>query len=201
MNATLSAPPPDARVLRAMTQRDSVDYGRMIVLVAESRDREAFAQLFAHFAPKLKAYLRRSGATASAAEDFAQEAMLTVWRKAALYDPSRAAASSWIFTIARNHRIDALRRQGYGLPQSDLSQAQDDPPMPDDLLVGQDNAARIRSALGALSDEQAKVVQLSFFHDKAHAEIARELNLPLGTVKSRLRLAMLRLRDMLSDLT
>ena len=101
-----SAPP--------MTEED--DYDDLLVAVARRRDREAFARLFAHFAPRLKAYLMKSGAPAPAADDFAQDAMLTVWRKAELFDPSRARAATWIFTIARNRRIDVLRRDGRTLP-------------------------------------------------------------------------------------
>jgi len=183
-----------------MSTGEPVDYGRLIEAVALRRDREAYAQLFAHFAPRLKAYLMRAGAGSGAAEDFAQEALLTVWRKAELYDPARAAASAWVFTIARNLRIDTLRRDRSAVPKIDLSQLPDDPLQPDDIMVDQDRVGRVRKALETLSQEQASVVQLSFFHDKAHSEIARELGLPLGTVKSRLRLAMLRLRDTLGDL-
>ena len=183
-----------------MSTGDPVDYGRLIEAVALHRDREAYARLFAHFAPRLKAYLMRAGAGSGAAEDFAQEALLTVWRKAELYDPARAAASAWVFTIARNLRIDTLRRDRSAIPKIDLSQLPDDPLQPDDIMVDQDRVGRVRKALETLSQEQASVVQLSFFHDKAHSEIARELGLPLGTVKSRLRLAMLRLRDTLGDL-
>jgi len=199
MNATLHmAAPRGTGIL--MSTGDPVDYGRLIEAVALRRDREAYARLFEHFAPRLKAYLMRAGAPSGAAEDFAQEALLTVWRKAELYDPSRAAASAWVFTIARNLRIDTLRRDRSSVPKIDLSQLPDDPLRPDDILDDQDRVSRVRKALETLSKEQASVVQLSFFHDKAHSEIARELGLPLGTVKSRLRLAMLRLRDMLGDL-
>lgn len=177
------------------------DFGRLIVLVAQARDRDAFARLFIHFAPRLKGYLMRSGANASAAEDFAQQAMLTVWRKAALYDPARAGASAWIFAIARNLRIDALRRQSHAVAELDLSQMPDDPVLPDRILADRDAARRIRDALAELPPDQAEVVRLSFFQDKPHAEIARELAIPLGTVKSRVRLAVMRLRTILSDLS
>jgi len=199
MDATLTFAAPRGPGM-LMPTGDPVDYGRLIEAVALHRDREAYARLFAHFAPRLKAYLMRAGAGSGAAEDFAQEALLTVWRKAELYDPERAAASAWVFTIARNLRIDTLRRDRSAVPKIDLSQLPDDPLQPDDIMVDQDRVGRVRKALETLSQEQASVVQLSFFHDKAHSEIARELGLPLGTVKSRLRLAMLRLRDMLGDL-
>lgn len=176
-------------------------YGRLIVAIAQGRDREAFAQLFQHFAPRLKSWLMRAGANAAAAEDFAQEAMLTVWRKAELYDPARAGASAWIFTIARNLRIDSLRRDARGIPDIDLSEMPDPPARPDDALFAATAAGRIRTALQTLPREQAEVVRLSFFQEKAHAEIAKDLGLPLGTVKSRMRLAMTRLRTLLGDLS
>jgi RNA polymerase sigma-70 factor (ECF subfamily) len=175
------------------------DFGALIVAVAQSRDREAFARLFAYFAPRLKGYLMRSGADAAAAEDFAQEAMLTVWRKAALYDPRQAGASSWIFTIARNLRIDTLRRDRRTPQEIDPSETPDAPAQPDFLFDEQDDAERIRKALACLSEDQKRVLHLSFFHDLAHSEISRQLGLPLGTVKSRLRLAIARLRDVLGD--
>jgi RNA polymerase sigma-70 factor (ECF subfamily) len=177
------------------------DLSRLIEAVAQHRDREAFARLFAHFAPRLKSFQLRAGATPAAAEDFAQEAMLTVWRKAALYDSARAGASSWIFAIARNLRIDAHRRDRRGAVEIDVSFEPEAQMQPDRLLSDQDEALRIRQALAALPEEQADVVRLSFYQDVPHAEIAGRLGLPLGTVKSRLRLAMARLREALGDLT
>lgn len=177
------------------------DFGRLIEAVARSRDRAAFARLFAHFAPRLKAYQLRAGANPAAAEDFAQEAMLTVWRKAALYDPAKAGAAAWIFTIARNLRIDAYRRDSRAAVTLDVSLEPDAPAQPDGLLSTQDEAERVGQAVEALSEDQANVVRLSFFQGMAHGEIAQNLGLPLGTVKSRLRLAMARLRDALRDLS
>ncbi|MBZ9937906.1 sigma-70 family RNA polymerase sigma factor [Mesorhizobium sp. BR1-1-16] len=182
-----------------MQPSDPSELGRLIEAVGQRRDREAFARLFDHFAPRLKTYLMRAGANPGAAEDFAQEAMLTVWRKAALFDPARAGASTWIFTIARNLRIDAARREKLGQREPDLTDQPDDPEQPDTILAGADDAARVNSALSALTAEQVRIVKLSYFHEKAHAEIARELGIPLGTVKSRLRLAIIRLRGLLSE--
>src|SRR5690348_424827 len=123
-----------------MQRLDSSELGRLIEAVGLRRDREAFARLFEHFAPRLKSYLMRAGAGPVAAEDFAQEAMLTVWRKAALFDPTRAGASTWIFTIARNLRIDAARRAKFDLREPDLSELPDDPEQPDAILAGLDDA-------------------------------------------------------------
>lgn len=177
------------------------DFGRLIVAVAQTRDRDAFARLFAHFAPRLKAFLIRSGADAVAAEDFAQEAMLIVWRKAGLYDPERAGPSSWIFTIARNLRIDTLRRNKYAVRDIDPSDMPDAPLQPDAAFDENDDARRVRAALAALPEEQRRVLLLSYFSDLAHGEISKRLDMPLGTVKSRLRLAVARLRETLGDLS
>ena len=167
--------------------------------VAAMRDRAAFAALFAHFAPRVKAYLLRLGAPPALAEDLAQEALLSLWRKAHLFDPAKASAATWLFTIARNLRIDAIRRERR--PELDPEDFMPDPgPAADDGLVLAAEEARLRAALKDLPADQIQVVELSFFADKPHSQIAAELDIPLGTVKSRLRLAMSRLRSALEGL-
>ena len=141
----------------------------------------------------------RLGAPREQAEELAQETLLSVWRKAAAFDPAKAAPSTWIFTIARNLRVDASRRDRRGEPVEDPSEAVAEP-TPDVLVASAQSQARIREALMGLPPEQAEVVRLSFFSDKPHSEIAEALALPLGTVKSRLRLAVGRLRELLGDL-
>ncbi|HYD27273.1 sigma-70 family RNA polymerase sigma factor [Brevundimonas sp.] len=170
------------------------EHARLIQAVALYRDRAAFSRLFEYFAPRLKAYLMRAGAPAGAAEDFAQDAMLTVWRKADLFDPSRAGAATWIFTIARNRRLDVLRREGRESALPDLDLTPDEPERPDDLLSEAEEAARLNEAMRQLSPDQMAVLRLAFFKGDAHSEIARALDLPLGTVKSRIRKAMIKLR-------
>lgn len=170
-----------------------------IVSIAERGDREAFVRLFSHFAPRVKSYLMRLGAPPEAAEEIAQETLLTVWRRAAAFDPNRAAASTWIFTIARNLRIDLSRREARVVRPEDPSRHETGPAAPDDALSALEDESRIGDAMAALPREQAQVVTLAFFADKAHSEIARDLGLPLGTVKSRLRLAMGRLRGVLAE--
>ena len=171
----------------------------MIVRIAERGDREAFTGLFNHFAPRVKSYLLRLGTAPEAAEELAQETLLTVWRRAASFDPARAAASTWIFTIARNLRIDLSRRDGRAQPADDPSSFNPGPVAPDDALSADEDEARIAAALSGLPKEQVQVIRLAFFADKPHSEIAVDLGLPLGTVKSRLRLAMARLRGALGD--
>ena len=176
---------------------DAQTHDRLIEAVALRRDREAFAQLFDYYAPRLKAYLMKAGAPAGAAEDFAQDAMLTVWRKAELFDARKARASTWIFTIARNRRLDALRREARPLPGPEIELEAEAPAPPDQTLAAAQDADRIRDALARLKPEQAQVLHLAFFLDHPHSEIARRLDLPLGTVKSRIRNAMIRLRLLL----
>lgn len=175
---------------------------QLIGAIAAHGDRAAFAALFEFYAPRVKSTLMRMGAPAEAAEDIAQETLLTIWRKAAQFDPERASASAWIFTIARNLRIDRLRRDQRAKLSALYETAEaEEPQRPDAPLDAVERESRVRSALGLLPAEQVRVVQLSFFEGRAHGDIAKLLDLPLGTVKSRLRLAMSRLRHLLGDLT
>jgi RNA polymerase sigma-70 factor (ECF subfamily) len=169
--------------------------------IAEKQDRAAFAALFEFYAPRIKAMLTRLGTAADAAEDLAQETLLTVWRKAAYFDPERASAAAWIFTIARNLRIDRLRGDNRAKLYAPYDMVEPEgPDNPDSALNAAERDARVRAALKELSQEQVRVLQLSFFEGRAHGDIAALLDLPLGTVKSRVRLAMARLRNLLGDL-
>ncbi len=180
--------------------RGQPDYSALIVAIAERSDREAFSALFRHFAPRIKTFMMRAGTASNQAEEFAQEAMLAVWRKAAYFDPARAGAATWIFTIARNLRIDAIRRErGASSYQPDASDAPPEPMQSDSIVMAEERDRKIREALSKLSAEQRTIVQLSFFQEKPHQQISRELKLPLGTVKSRIRLAMNKLRELLDD--
>jgi RNA polymerase sigma-70 factor (ECF subfamily) len=177
------------------------DHAALIRAIAQQRDRAAFAALFRFFAPRVKAWMLRGGASPGAAEELAQETMLTVWQKAALFDPGRAGASTWIFTIARNQRIDALRRERHpSTLMPDPVEEPDSPVQADRVVTMAEQESRIRAAMAGLPAEQADVIRKAFFEDKVHAEIEKELGIPLGTVKSRLRLAMARLRAALGDL-
>lgn len=176
--------------------------------VALTGDRSAFAVLFKHFAPRVKAYLVRSGLPAERAEELAQETLVNVWRKAASFDPERAQLSTWIFTIARNLRVDHLRRQhdpsatDAGLESSDddadvLAQMAHDAAPLDEQLGAARREVAVRRALQQLAPEQLQVLWLSFYDEQSHARIAQDLNVPLGTVKSRIRLAVNHLRRLL----
>ena len=184
---------------------DAARWAALIEAVATRRDRAAFATLFEHFAPRIKTFMRRSGASEQSADEFAQEALLAVWSKAGLFDPGSVGASAWIFTIARNLRIDVLRREKRAgrdyTVEIDPEFHVDEGPLPDAGLAVSQVESRVRDALTHLSEDQLRVIELSFFDEKAHAEIAQTLQIPLGTVKSRLRLAMNRLRGLLGDLS
>jgi RNA polymerase sigma-70 factor (ECF subfamily) len=178
------------------------DHGGLIAAIATRQDRAAFQALFLHFAPRLKSLMLRMGASPAQAEELAQETMLAVWRKAHLFDPALGGASAWIFSIARNLRVDSARRdQRLGAMQLDPSDAPEAPPGPEHIALERQLNERVRKALAALSQEQLQVIMMSFFEDRAHSEISDHLDLPLGTVKSRLRLAMRRLRHLLDDVT
>lgn len=164
-------------------------------------DRVAFAALFETYAGRVKGYLMRLGASGAIAEDLAQDAMVAVWRRAASYDAARAKASTWIFVIARNCWIDKLRREKVELAyRASLDDPEESDDAPGEAVEREDAAARMREMVETLSEEQKAVVRLSFFDEKPHSEIAAELNLPLGTVKSRLRLAMGKLRAQWGEL-
>jgi RNA polymerase sigma-70 factor, ECF subfamily len=179
---------------------DNIRLSDLIEAMAARQDKAAFAGLFNHFAPRLKAFGMRQGVDAGTAEELVQETMLSVWRKAGTYDRRRANASTWIFTILRNKRIDMLRRQGR--PEADLDSVAE---LPSDASSADDDyhAAQageiIRQAMVELPDEQVEVLKKAFFEDKPHSAIAEELDLPLGTVKSRIRLALARLRLVLPE--
>lgn len=166
--------------------------------VARHRDRAAFAMLVDYFAPRLRSFLRRGGATEAEIDDIVQEAMLKVWRRAEQFDAERGGASTWIFTIARNERINLLRRESR--PELDPNDPVlvPEPERPaDDQVAERQDAAHLQQALTTLPAEQAEILHMAFFRDLSHSAIAERLSLPLGTVKSRIRLAVSRLRDCL----
>jgi RNA polymerase sigma factor (sigma-70 family) len=166
--------------------------------VAEERDREAFARLFDHFAPRINAYLMRQGAPNGLAEEIAQDTMIVLWNKAHLFDSSKSSVSTWLFRVARNRRIDLIRRD-----KSDRIDPNDPifhpSPMeaPDEEMDAASRDERVREAMKALRPEQLDLIRKAFFEGLSHSEIAERSGLPLGTVKSRIRLAFKKLRDAL----
>lgn len=179
--------------MKTGTQSDAAEWAACILLISKQRDRDAFAKLFHHFAPRVKAFLMKSGADATLAEECTQEVMATLWQKAHLFDPSRASAATWIFTIARNRKIDALRKQRRPEPE-DLAWGPEEEPDQAESLALQQETDRLAEAIKSLPDKQKELIEKAYFGDLTHSEIAAETGLPLGTIKSRIRLALDRLR-------
>jgi len=173
----------------------------LIQKVARNRDSEAFHELFVAFAPRIKAMLMRQGADPETAEEIVQETMLSVWRKAHLFAESKGSFSTWVFTIARNLRIDKLRRntiwQDMGSEPEDRP-SEDDSPY--DEVERKQQRDHVLDALEMLTPEQHEVVRLAYIEGQTHTEIAEQLGVPLGTVKSRMRLAYGKIRERLGDL-
>ncbi|HTO30451.1 MAG TPA: sigma-70 family RNA polymerase sigma factor [Pararhizobium sp.] len=175
-------------------------FADLAVAVARNRDKAAFAELFDFFAPRLKSFLMRQNASVTEAEELVQEVMVVLWQKADLYDPEKSSLSTWLFRIARNRRIDASRRR-----RSDELDANEPlllpsaPPAPDDVLENQDREQIVRAALATLPAEQVTLIRMAFFFGQSHSEISAATGLPLGTVKSRIRLAFAKLRTLLEQ--
>ena len=179
-----------------LTSEEAAD---LIEALAARQDKAAFAALFRHFAPRVKAFVMRGGADAEAAQEVVQECMVLVWRKAASFDRARASAATWIFTIARNKRIDLIRRGTRPAidPEDWLTSFAPNAADADKSIAAEQTYNRMKVLLADLSAEQMLVIRKAFFEDKTHTAIAEELGLPLGTVKSRIRLALGRLREAL----
>lgn len=157
--------------------------------------------LFESYAPRVKSYMMRQGADPNTAEELAQETLLTVWRKAALYSDDKGSATTWIFTIARNLRIDRLRREVAWQPlPDDIEEEQAPDPAPDEIVSERERRDKVQAVLAELPPDQAEAVNLSYVEGLSHSEIAERLGVPLGTVKSRMRLAYHKIRDALEEL-
>ncbi len=172
----------------------------LMLRVARQRDRQAFVTLFQHFAPRLKSFLLRAGMEVGAAEETIQDVMVTVWQRAETFDPRLAAAGTWIYAIARNRRIDRLRRDRRPtFDPNDPALVPDEADGSMDTMLAEEQAAALHRAIRELPPEQAELLRMAYFEDKAHSAIAEERRLPLGTVKSRLRLALARLRKAMAS--
>ncbi len=201
---TVAAPIPAAKTVspvrlklrgKTVTAHETTDahWVTRMSAIAQDQDRKAFAELFRHFAPRVKAFLMKSGADESLAEECMQDVMATLWHKAHMYDPSRASVATWIFTIARNRKIDLLRRYARPEPE-DLPWGPEQAPDQADVIALQQDTGRLATALAKLPEKQRELIQHAYFGDLSHSEIAAETGLPLGTIKSRIRLALERLR-------
>lgn len=177
-----------------MQADDVTDWAALVSRVRDDQDKAAFAALFRHFAPRVKAFLMKSGADATLAEECAQDVMATLWQKAHLFDPARASVATWVFTIARNRRIDALRKARRPEPE-ELPWGPEPEPDQAEVLEAQQDTERLGTALSQLPEKQRALIERAFYGDLSHSEIAAETGLPLGTIKSRIRLALERLRQ------
>jgi RNA polymerase sigma-70 factor (ECF subfamily) len=173
------------------------EHAALIAAVAATRDRDAFTRLFDYYGPRLSAYLLRLGCDRALAEEIVQDVMVSLWRKAHLFEPEKSSLATWLYRIARNRRIDLLRRERVDFVDPD-DFALD---IPDEggvdaerLLDAQNRDDLLRAALQGLPPEQLQLVRMAFFENLSHSEIAGRTGLPLGTVKSRIRLAFTRLR-------
>jgi RNA polymerase sigma factor (sigma-70 family) len=176
---------------------DETDWAGLLVKVRDHQDRAAFAALFRHFAPRVKAFLMKSGAGAALAEECAQDVMATLWQKAHLFDPSRASVATWVYTIARNRRIDALRKARRAEPE-ELDWGPEPEPDQAEAMEAQEETERLGLALKALPGPQRTLIERAFYGELSHSEIAAETGLPLGTIKSRIRLALDKLRQQMT---
>ncbi len=179
-----------------------VDAADLMHKVASQQDKSAFSDLFEYFAPRVKSYMMSMGSDEAQAEELAQLTLLQVWRKAKLYNADKAAVSTWMFRIARNLRIDSLRKQKHFFDTDfDFNEIEDETENVEQKIDKEQQAKAVRNALDLLSEDQAQIVHMSFFEGLSHGDISERLSLPLGTVKSRVRLAFSSLRKSINPQT
>ena len=187
---------------REPVSQSKTDYSQQtkwMLAVRDNRDRNAFAALFDHFAPRLKGFIIRSGASAHQAEEIVQDVMLTIWRKASMFDPHRAQVSAWIYQIARNRQIDIARKENRPMPE-ELKEEPGMEPDASQILGLEQEAGQLKQALANLKPEQREIIEKAYVGELTHQEISAQTGLPLGTIKSRIRLGLERLRHELKDL-
>ncbi|MCK8464655.1 sigma-70 family RNA polymerase sigma factor [Aliiroseovarius sp. S1339] len=170
-----------------------------MLAVRDNRDRDAFCALFDHFAPRLKGFIMRTGCSAAQAEEIVQDVMLTVWRKAAMFDPHRAQVSAWIYQIARNRHIDVVRKENRPVPD-ELAEDPGSEPDASQILAIEQEAGELKKALSSLKPEQREIIEKAYLGELTHQEISDQTGLPLGTIKSRIRLGLERLRHELKGM-
>ncbi|MEN3929973.1 sigma-70 family RNA polymerase sigma factor [Microvirga sp. W0021] len=169
----------------------NADFSSDLIAIARNQDRQAFQRIFLHFAPRIKTYLLRLGAPPSLAEDITQDTLATIWHKAHTFDPNKAEPSSWIFRIARNRRIDLVRRDRYDeIDEEAIVRIEDEEIDAETVIIRSQRKHAVETAFKILDSEQINLIHLSFFEEASHSDIASQLKLPIGTVKSKIRRAM-----------
>ena len=168
-----------------------------IDLIGKNQDKLAFNNIFRYFAPRLKSFLVKAGSTDTQAEEVIQEVMIAVWTKSSTYNSDKSSVSTWIYTIARNKRIDKIRKE----KRHYLSESDEGLEIPVDStqekeIFATQVSSSLKRYMSNLPEEQSKLLKLSYFYNKTHADISEELKIPLGTVKSRIRLALTKMRHL-----
>tara|TARA_Y100000589_G_scaffold330831_1_gene381806 strand:- start:1157 stop:1780 length:624 start_codon:yes stop_codon:yes gene_type:complete len=168
-----------------------------VELIGKNQDKLAFNSIFTYFAPRLKSFLVKAGSTDTQAEEVIQEVMIAVWTKSSTYDSNKSSVSTWIYTIARNKRIDKIRKEKrHFLTESDEGlEIPVDSTQEKEIFTAQVSNS-LKKYMSNLPEEQSKLLKLSYFYNKTHADISAELKIPLGTVKSRIRLALTKMRHL-----
>lgn len=191
------APSPDQGTSKLKTYSEET---KLMLAVRDNRDKRAFAKLFDHFGPRLKGVAMRSGLSSGQAEDMVQDVMLTLWRKAHLFDPARAQVSSWLYQIARNRQIDIVRKENRPLPEALKAPDEETEEDAAQVLALEQEVTALREALAKLKPAQREMVEKAYLGEKSHTDIEAETGLPLGTIKSRIRLGLEKLRHELSEI-
>ena len=181
----------------ALSMNSDDELSLCIDLIGKNQDKLAFGTIFKYFAPRLKSFLIKAGSTDSQAEEVIQEVMIAVWTKSASYDSNKSSVSTWIYTIARNKRIDKIRKEKrHYLSESDEGlEIPVDSTQEKEIFTAQVSNS-LKKYMANLPDEQSRLLKLSYFYNKTHADISEELQIPLGTVKSRIRLALTKMRHL-----
>ncbi len=186
-----------ANSLKSSNKIDETELSTCLNEIALNQDRKAFSNIFKYFAPRLKSFFVKLGCTEMQAEEIIQEVMIAVWTKSHTYNQDKSSVSTWIYTIAKNKRIDKIRKEKkHFVVDSDDSLEIPVPSKQEGEILNMQLTEKINCSLEKLPKEQSELLKLSYFYEKTHSDIAKELNLPLGTVKSRIRLALSKMKNL-----
>lgn len=184
-------------IVKSPSEFNDIELGNFLRDIGENQDRIAFSNIFRYFAPRLKSYFVKIGCSETQAEEIIQEVMIAVWTKSSTYDRKKSSVSTWIYTIAKNKRIDKIRKERkHNTVESDESLEIPVASIQEQQILSTEVSEKILHSLKFLPNEQAELLKLSYFYEKTHSDIAKDLSLPLGTVKSRIRLALSKMRNL-----